>query len=62
MQTVNSNINKDQKDDIQETVSKDAGKDQKSASKSRKPTEGFSSLETPWSVNLKVGSFQEINP
>ena len=37
MQTVNSNTNKDQKDDIHERVPKDAGKDQKSTSKSRKP-------------------------
>ena len=33
---MNSNTNKDQKEDIQERVSKDAGKDQKSRSKSRK--------------------------
>ena len=37
LQTVNSNTNKDKKEDIQERVSKDVGKDQKSTAKSRKP-------------------------
>ena len=37
LQTLNSNSNRDKKEYIQERVSKDAGKDQKSTSKSRKP-------------------------
>ena len=59
LQTVNSNTNKDQKEDIQKKFQRML---EKIKSLQSQESQGFSSLETPWSMNVNVGSCKKINP